>query len=98
MIPREPKPSRASAPGGARPQATLETSSAGDAAIVHVSGLVDEHFPGFGDVGAIKTVIVNLAIMGMANYSHLAFRLESLNPLFAALFGGRLSALGLKAY
>jgi uncharacterized membrane-anchored protein YitT (DUF2179 family) len=45
----------------------------------------------------IKTVIVNLAIMGMANYAHLAFRLESLNPLFAALFGGTIIGMGILA-
>jgi serine/threonine protein kinase len=52
MISRDPKPS-----------AALEVSSSGDAMIVNVSGLVDERFPGFGDVGAIKTVIINVAQM-----------------------------------
>ncbi|MDX2093476.1 MAG: serine/threonine-protein kinase [Kofleriaceae bacterium] len=63
MISREPKPSRAPAQGGARPQAALETSSSGDAMIVNVSGLIDERFPGFGDVGEIKTVIINVSGM-----------------------------------
>jgi uncharacterized membrane-anchored protein YitT (DUF2179 family) len=54
-------------------------------------------WPAMGKRFMIKTVIVNLAIMSMANYAHLAFRLESLNPLFAALFGGTIIGMGILA-
>jgi len=43
----------------------------------------------------IKTVIVNLAIVGLGLVAPLAFKLSSINPLFAALFGGTIIGMGI---
>src|SRR5512140_24822 len=56
---RDPKPSVPPA----RSAAAVEQVTAGDATLVSVSGLVDERFLGFGDVGAMKTVVINVSGM-----------------------------------
>ena len=43
--------------------AVIDMVTAGDAALVSVSGLVDERFLGFGDIGAMKTVVINVSGM-----------------------------------
>src|SRR5262245_44873446 len=43
--------------------AVIEQVTSGDAVLVGVSGLVDERFVGFGDIGAVKTVVINVAGM-----------------------------------
>ena len=57
---RDSKPSISPA---SRAGAAVNLVTAGDAALVGVSGLVDERFPGFGDLGAAKTVIINVSGM-----------------------------------
>jgi len=47
----------------ARAPATVELVAVGDATMVSVSGLVDERFTGFGDVGQMKTVVLNVSGM-----------------------------------
>ena len=51
------------APSGSRFKAAVDVTVAGEAALVSVSGLIDERFVGFGDVGASKTVVINVAGM-----------------------------------
>jgi serine/threonine protein kinase len=46
-----------------RGAATVDLIVAGDAAILSVSGLVDERFLGFGDIDALKTVVLNVSGM-----------------------------------
>src|SRR5678816_2515320 len=58
---RDPKPS--SPPPTARATAAVDVVVAGEAALVSVSGLVDERFVGFGEIGASKTVVINVAGM-----------------------------------
>ena len=58
---RDPKPS--SPPPIARAAAAVDVVSTGDATLVAVSGLVDERFLGFGEVGNSKTVVINVAGM-----------------------------------
>src|SRR5688572_20437344 len=58
---RELKPS--TPPATARPTAAVDQVTAADAALVSISGLVDERFLGFGDVGTVKTVIINVSGM-----------------------------------
>ena len=41
--------------------AAVEAVTSGETALVNVSGLVDERFLGFGDLGAKKTVVINVA-------------------------------------
>src|SRR5262250_3211802 len=43
--------------------AVIDMVTAGDAALVSVSGLVDERFLGFGDIGAMRTVVINVSGM-----------------------------------
>lgn len=50
----------ASTPHGTRSRVAPQLASRGDAAIVLVAGMVDEHFPGFGDLGAMRTVVLDL--------------------------------------
>ena len=50
-------------PATARASATVEQVTAGDAALVSVSGLVDERFLGFGDLSQQKTVVINVSGM-----------------------------------
>ncbi|MDB4959934.1 MAG: serine/threonine protein kinase [Myxococcales bacterium] len=59
---RDPKPTD---PTLVRPnKAGIEVTSAGDAAIVSVSGLVDENFKGFGSFqDGVKVVVINVAGM-----------------------------------
>jgi len=54
-------------------------------------------YPAMGPRFMIKTVIVNLAIMGLTTFAPLAFKLEHINPLFAALFGGTIIGMGILA-
>src|ERR1700733_6285485 len=60
-MPRDPKPS--SPPPNARSAAVVDLVTAGDAALVSVSGLVDERFLGFGDIGPMKTCVINVSGM-----------------------------------
>src|SRR5438552_2575923 len=47
-----------------RPKAGVEMSASGEVALVTVSGLVDEHFAGFGTIGTdIKSVVINTSEM-----------------------------------
>ena len=47
-----------------RAKAGVDLMTSGDVALVSVVGLVDEHFSGFGDLGAaVKTVIINVSKM-----------------------------------
>jgi hypothetical protein len=47
-----------------RPRAGVDVITAGDATLVSVAGLVDEHFAGFGSLGdGVKTVIINVSAM-----------------------------------
>ncbi len=47
-----------------RAKAGVDSIVAGDVALVSVSGLVDEHFTGFGAIGeGIRTVVINVAQM-----------------------------------
>jgi len=55
---RDVKPA---APSAARSKATVEIVAGGDAALVNVTGLVDERFSGFGQMGAVKTLVINVA-------------------------------------
>ncbi|MBA3395929.1 MAG: serine/threonine protein kinase [Deltaproteobacteria bacterium] len=48
---------------GARSKASLEVATVGEASMVSVSGLVDETFRGFGDVGASRTLVINVSGM-----------------------------------
>jgi len=41
--------------------ATPAIVTLGDAALVRVSGTVDEHFPGFGDLGAASTAVIDVS-------------------------------------
>jgi serine/threonine protein kinase len=50
-------------PATTRASATVEQVTAGDAALVSVSGLVDERFLGFGDLSQQKTVVINVSGM-----------------------------------
>jgi serine/threonine protein kinase len=47
----------------AKAKAAVELMAVGEVALVSVVGLVDEHFTGFGDVGGMKTVVINVAGM-----------------------------------
>ena len=53
------------ASGGDKPRsgAAVEMVTADDAALVHVSGLVDENFSGFGNLASMKTVVISVAKM-----------------------------------
>lgn len=60
-MPRDPKPTGNPI---TRPKATVEVITVGDAALVSVAGLVDEHFGGFGNLGdAVKTAVINVSGM-----------------------------------
>jgi uncharacterized membrane-anchored protein YitT (DUF2179 family) len=45
----------------------------------------------------IKTIIINLAIMGLTPLAPLAFKIRDVQPLFAALFGGAILGMGILA-
>src|SRR5882672_6507469 len=48
----------------ARPKASVEVDVSGEVAMVKVSGLVDEHFTGFGKYDdTIKTIVINVSAM-----------------------------------
>jgi serine/threonine protein kinase len=53
----------ASTTATARTQAVVELLTSGDAGLVSVSGLVDERFLGFGNVGPVKSLVINVAGM-----------------------------------
>jgi tRNA A-37 threonylcarbamoyl transferase component Bud32/transcription elongation factor Elf1 len=42
---------------------TIDVAPTGEAAVINVAGLVDEQFSGFGDVGAVKAVVINVGEM-----------------------------------
>src|SRR6478609_6716938 len=47
-----------------RPKAGVDVVTTGEVALVGVSGLVDEHFNGFGTFGeGVKTVVINTSAM-----------------------------------
>lgn len=52
-------------------------------------------WPAMGKAFTIKTVIVNTAIVLLGLVAPLAFKLQSINPLFAALFGGTIIGMGI---
>lgn len=54
-------------------------------------------YPAMGRRFMIKTVAVNLAIMGLAQLAPFAFHLSNVNPAFAALFGGTIIGMGILA-
>src|SRR4249919_3565622 len=60
---RHPKPSNRPVTPPARPKVTIDVMTAGDVTLVSMSGLVDENFLGFGNVGAMKTAIINVSGM-----------------------------------
>jgi eukaryotic-like serine/threonine-protein kinase len=61
VLPPERKPPTVPPPAGPRASAELVTTKSGDVALVQLSGLVDEHFTGFGDVGGIKTLVLDVS-------------------------------------
>lgn len=54
-------------------------------------------WPAMGKRFMIKTVIVNLAIMGLASLAPHMFNLSGVHPLFAAIFGGTIIGMGILA-
>src|SRR5690242_4735478 len=58
---RDPKAT--APPATARASATVDHVTVGEATLVSVSGLVDERFLGFGDVGQMSTVVLNVSGM-----------------------------------
>ena len=60
---RQSKPTSGPLTQNVRLPAAVDQVTAGDAALVSVSGLVDERFVGFGNVGAIRTVVLNVSGM-----------------------------------
>ena len=70
---------------GSRTAATIELISAGDAALVTVIGAVDERFVGFGDLGPITTLI--LEVSGLTRMTSFGVRqwLVAMNQLPASL-------------
>src|SRR5690349_6375175 len=56
---RGSKPTGKPPPQISRPPASVEVVASGDAALVSVSGLVDENFSGFGELGAARAVVLN---------------------------------------
>src|SRR5688500_2972905 len=48
----------------ARPKAGVDVMTSGEAGLVKVGGLVDEHFVGFGSIPAgVKTLVIDVASM-----------------------------------
>src|SRR5438093_1580597 len=63
MSPTKPTPRPAGDP------ATIARAGDGEAALIRVAGLVDERFPGFGDVGFVKSVVIDTsAITRMTSF------------------------------
>ncbi len=56
---RAPKPT-ASPPLQTRTRVTPQAARLSDAALVSVSGMIDERFPGFGDLSGMKSVVIDL--------------------------------------
>lgn len=54
-------------------------------------------WPAMGKRFMIKTVIANLSIMALAQAAPLAFKFQSINPVFAAIFGGTVIGMGVLA-
>lgn len=52
-------------------------------------------WPAMGKRFMIKTVVVNLAIMGLAMVAPRMFTLSGVHPLFAAIFGGTIIGMGI---
>src|SRR3954471_8986465 len=61
-----------SPPTAARAAATVGLATTGDATLVTISGLVDERFTGFGDIGAPRTVV--LQVSGMTRMTSFGVR------------------------
>jgi len=55
--------SRVTNPPSNRPKAGVDVQMQGDVALVTVNGLVDEHFSGFGNISAAKSVVINVSTM-----------------------------------
>lgn len=49
--------------GRAASAATIDVVSEGEAAVLTVSGLIDERFAGFGEVGTFRTMVINVSKM-----------------------------------
>ena len=45
----------------ARPEASVDVKTAGDIVVLGVSGLVDDRFRGFGTVGAVKSIVIDVS-------------------------------------
>ncbi len=54
-------------------------------------------WPAMGRRFMIKTVAANLSVMGLAQLAPLAFKFQSINPVFAAVFGGTVIGMGILA-
>ncbi len=52
-------------------------------------------WPVMGRAFTLKTVIVNLAIVGLGMAAPYALKLQTIHPLFAALFGGTMIGMGI---
>ena len=67
--------------GGAHTEAMVAISAANDAVLVSVTGLVDERFAGFGNLGTAKAVVINVA--GMTRMTSFGVRqwLKSMDAL-----------------
>ena len=81
--------SRPTSPPVARTRANLELVTAGDVALIDVVGLVDEQFGGFGKLGEVKTLIIN--VTGMARITSFGVRqwlkgLDALPKSITALY------------
>src|SRR5579862_7605953 len=58
---REPRATNNPATASTRSKAVVEAVVAGEAALVTVSGLVDERFEGFGPLGAAKAAVIDVS-------------------------------------
>src|SRR5690349_2256389 len=59
----EPKTTTRAQAGSGRAHAVVDVVKDGAAALIKVSGLVDERFMGFGDIGQVKTVVIDVSGM-----------------------------------
>ena len=55
-----PEAKSPSSPQSARTRVAPQVAKVGDAALVNVQGMVDEHFPGFGDLSDARVVVLDL--------------------------------------
>jgi serine/threonine protein kinase len=59
----EPKTTTRAQAGSGRAHAVVDVVKDGAAALIKVSGLVDERFMGFGDIGQVKTAVIDVSGM-----------------------------------